>query len=119
MKRLILSLIFLGLTGLAVASTQNSLKIIKRTTLTGKDAARFSHKFGTRVLGNHSLNYNCKSGTCIIYNSRNGFTGKIAKQLLNKRKAVKFVSTDKSFTLECGKSPIAYCNIIQKKVVLN
>lgn len=105
--------------GSTLANTQNSLTMIKKTVLTGKDAKNFNKKFGDKQVGNQTFTFKCQDAKCTIYNSRSGFSGDIAKKLLHNRKKAKFVSNDRTFTLECGKYPVNYCNVIQKKVILN
>jgi hypothetical protein len=100
------------------ADSQTIVSIKKITTITGSDAERFKKLFGEASLTNPELSIQCGKKSCEITTSRAGFSGEIAKQLLNGRKDVVFLSENQKFKLHCGEAGAPFCNITQEDGVL-
>lgn len=102
-----------------MAATKNTATITKFTTLTGSDAKQFQKAFGKNFNKHLGFRFNCKGDKCTVRSTTAGFSGKQAKALLHGKKIAKFVSADKQFQLDCGRTKTAFCNVIQKGAVLN
>jgi hypothetical protein len=101
-----------------LANTSTKLTITKTTQLTENDASTFANTFGIKLQGDDAFQFLCQHGKCKITATKDGFSGKLAETLLRGRSHATFVSLDKKFTLDCGKTRVAYCNVIQKDAVL-
>ena len=111
------SLSAISLNSLANAST--ILNITKTTTITGSDAERFKKLFGEELsASNPALNIQCNKKSCVIVSTHSGFSGELAKHLLNGRKEVLFLSDNKKFKLQCGEANVSYCNVSQEDAIL-
>lgn len=101
------------------ASTQTIVSIKKITTITGADAEGFKKIFGDVSVSSPELSIQCgNKNSCEITTSRAGFSGELAKQLLNGRKDVVFLSDNKKFKVHCGEAGVTYCNISQEDGIL-
>lgn len=100
------------------AETSTLLNIIKTTTLTGQDATDFVKVFGNEFTGTSQFHFSCQNGSCTIFAATAGLSGTIPEELLKGRNSAKFVSSDEKFTLNCGRTTIAFCNISQRDALL-
>lgn len=100
------------------AATNTTLTITKATSLTADDAAKFQKAYGKSFSDKTGFSFKCNKKNCIIISTKAGFSGSPAKTLLNGRKSVKFSSADENFQLNCGKTDVSFCNVIQKSAVL-
>jgi len=114
----LLALLF---SGAVYAATTTTLNIIKTTTLTDDDAAKFVETFGTQFEGDKRFTFNCHDDECVVQTSVTGFSGDMAEKLLNGRADVSFQDEDKKFKMHCGiyKETTYFCNVIQHGAVLN
>ena len=60
----------------------------------------------------------CIKKSCEITTTRSGFSGELARHLLDGRKEVSFLSDNKKFKLQCGEASVPYCNISQEDAIL-
>ncbi len=119
MKNIIILILTLLTVNFGYANTTTSASLIKTTTITEIDAARFVNTFTQNFSGDQNFKYKCLGQKqCVITASVTGITGKLADELLQGRSHAEFISNDKQFKLNCGKTKIAYCNIIQHGAVL-
>lgn len=104
------------------ANTTTSLTITKTTVLTHQDAANFSKTFKNKLSGDKRFSFKCDNSpsnkTCEIVAKKTGFSGRLAQKLLAGRQSAKFTSHNKKFTLDCGRTSVAFCNVIQKDAIL-
>lgn len=119
MKKTITGFILVLFSLTIFANTSTLVTITKTTTLTGKDAADFSHLFGQSFAGNNTFIYICKKNKCQVAATKDTFKGKLAENILKERPWVRFVSKDKKFILDCGRGTTAYCNVTQRSAILS
>jgi hypothetical protein len=105
------------------AKTENTAKLVKTTVLTENDAQGFLKIFGSKF-ENSNLSYSCTESRCQIDASIAGFSGDPVEELLRVRNIeganrLTFESADGTFKLHCGRTSVAFCNIIQSKSVLD
>jgi hypothetical protein len=100
------------------ADAHTVVSIKKITTITGSDADRFKNVFSDVALLGPELSIQCGKKSCEITTSRAGFSGGLAKQLLNGRKEAVFLSENNKFKLQCGESGVPFCNVTQKDGIL-
>ncbi len=101
-----------------LADTHTVVSIKKITTLTGSDAERFKKIFNVSSISTPEFSIHTNNKSCEISASRAGFSGELAKQLLNGRKYAVFVSENEKFKLQCGISNVPFCNVIQRSGIL-
>jgi len=103
----------------ATAATTTKLYMSKTTTLTAEDATNFSKTFGAQFSSSEpEFKFNCNNSICTITAATSGFSGATASQLLSQRPTAKFTSSNGLFMLNCGKTSVDFCNIVQKNAVL-
>lgn len=101
------------------ADAQTTVSIKKITTLSGSDADRFKKTFGPMVSASNPVStIQCGKKSCVVSTSRSGFSGELARHLLNGRKEVVFSSENKKFKLQCGEAKVPFCNVTQDDAVL-
>lgn len=101
------------------ADAQTIVSIKKITTISGSDAERFKKLFGNELsASNPAMTIQCSKKSCEISTTRSGFSGELARHLLDGRKEVSFLSDNKKFKLQCGEASVPYCNISQEDAIL-
>lgn len=114
---LILALSTISINSYADAQTIVSIK--KITTISGADADRFKKLFGNELsASNPAMTIQCTKRSCEITTTHAGFSGELARHLLDGRKEVSFLSDNKKFKLQCGEAKVPYCNISQEDAIL-
>ena len=116
---LLLMVVFSSISLNSYADAQTILSIKKITTISGSDAARFKKLFGNDLFAsNPAMTIQCTKKSCEITTTRAGFSGELARHLLDGRKEISFLSDNKKFKLQCGDASVPYCNISQEEAIL-
>ena len=128
MRKLLISLLCLFFASTGFAKVQTEVIITKTSTLSGEEARQFTNTFGHQFEGDQRFHFHCltqdaSTTTCKITTTKGGFSGELATALLRGRESAVFRSQDGNFRLHCGiyhgNTAVSFCNVTQKKAVLD